>query len=313
MNSEDFDIDAGVADIADSMGFTSEEAEIEEDLETEEPEEKEVETEEPKEKESEEVKPEVEAKTAPASWSKEQHENWAKIPKEAQDYIELREKQMLDGFEQYKQSARYAQDVSKALEPFREDLKDTGLTEPQIIYNLMTHHQALTKGTLEQRQAAFLEIGIQTGLIPKEGQQLPDENQRQIQERLARIEAKEREIQQRYQDEEMQRIQKEVDAFASDPAHAYFEELADDIAILLRTGLDLQSAYDRAVWSNPVTRAKEMEKTTSSLLEKSKKEAEMAKKATSANVKSKTTSRRDSTPVGSWDDTMQSVIKQLRN
>jgi hypothetical protein len=226
--SEEFDIDAGVADIAESMGFdTNEDEENEEGIEGKETESEETDEESESEEKSEEDTKEPEAKAAPASWAKEQHENWSKIPKEAQDYIETREKQMLDGIEQYKEGARYAQEVSRALDPFRNDLKELGIPEPQVIYNLMTHHQALTKGTLEQRQQAFLTIGMETGIIPKEGQTLPDKHTQELEQRLARIEQQERQIQERYEQEELQRITRTVDAFAADPKNKYFNELAD--------------------------------------------------------------------------------------
>jgi len=311
--SEEFDIDAGVADIAESMGFEShdddeEEVEQEEALETEQEEALETEPEEALEPE-----PEVQAKSPPSSWTKEQHENWGKIPKEAQDYIELREKQMLDGIEQYKEGYRFAHELSSALEPFAADLREIGLPPQQVVYNLMTHHHALTKGSMEDRQQAFLTIGMETGLIPKEGQQLPDVPTRQLQERLDRIEQKEKELQSRYQQDEMAKITAEVETFAADPKNKYFDELGDDIAMLLKAGNDLQTAYDKAVWANPITRAKELERERQELIAKNKKEAESAKKATSVNIKSKTTQRRDTTPTGSWDDTMNEVIRNIRS
>jgi hypothetical protein len=308
--SEEFDIDAGVADIADSLGFEEVEEEIEETESTEEAELEEKESEENPEEETKET----EAKSAPASWSKDQHENWSKIPKEAQDYIETREKQMLDGIEQYKEGHRYAQEVDRALQPFREDIISLGIPEPQVIYNLMTHHQALTKGSLEQRQEAFLRIGMESGIIPKEGQTLPDKHTQELEQRLSRIEQQEREIQSRYENEELQRVTQTVEAFASDPKNQYFNELADDIAILLRTGLDLQTAYDKAVWANPTTRSKELEKERASVIEKNKKEAEIAKKATSTNIKSsRSNGRKETEKLGSWDDTMNDIIKSLRS
>jgi hypothetical protein len=327
--SEEFDINAGVAEIAESMGFnddqniddTEENEGVSKDTEKVGQDSSDAEKEESESAQNADDKDESERKqedeilkSAPASWAKDQHENWSKIPKEAQDYIETREKQMLDGIEQYKEGHRYAQEVDRALQPFREDIKSLGIPEPQVIYNLMTHHQALTKGSLEQRQEAFLRIGMESGIIPKEGQTLPDKHTQELEQRLSRIEQQEREIQSRYENEELQRITQTVDSFASDPKNQYFNELADDIAILLRTGLDLQTAYDKAVWANPATRAKELEKERASVIEKNKKEAEIAKKATSTNIKSsRSNGRKEAEKLGSWDDTMNDVIKSLRS
>jgi len=50
----------------------------------------------------------------------------------------------------------------------------------------------------------------------------------------------------------------EVNAFASDPAHPFFDEVADDIVAFVRAGDSLSKAYEKAVWANPVTREKEI-------------------------------------------------------
>src|SRR5689334_813713 len=38
-------------------------------------------------------------RSAPKSWAKEQHEHWSRLDPKVQEYIELREKQMLDGLD----------------------------------------------------------------------------------------------------------------------------------------------------------------------------------------------------------------------
>lgn len=60
------------------------------------------------------------------------------------------------------------------------------------------------------------------------------------------------------QADEMAKVSKIVDDFAKDPAHPYFDELADEIAVQIKAGKELQEAYDTAVWANPVTRQKEL-------------------------------------------------------
>ena len=58
--------------------------------------------------------------------------------------------------------------------------------------------------------------------------------------------------------EERARIEIEVNAFAADPEHPYFDELSDEIVAILKTGASLAEAYEKAVWANPVTREKEI-------------------------------------------------------
>jgi len=300
----DFDLDAGVDSVAEGLGFNEDSEQNIDDnepLENEEQEEGDL--------ENEEQPLETQAKQPPASWSKEQHETWAKMPKEAQDYVELREKQMLDGIEQYKQGHQYAESLNQAFEPFRNIINEFGLPDEQIVYNLLSHHAALTQGSLEQRQQALLQIGMATGIIPQDGKQAPPVNpiEQDLKLRLERIEKMEKQ-------RELDKITETVAKFASDPKNEYFDELADDVTKFLKIGDDLQTAYDKAVWANPVTRAKEMAKTTVVTNDQTKK-IEAAKRASSVNIKSAKTSNssRTKTPTGSWEDTMREELNRINN
>jgi hypothetical protein len=96
-----------------------------------------------------------------------------------------------------------------------------------------------------------------------------------------------------------ERVSRDVEAFASNPDHAYFDEVADDIAVMIQGGYDLETAYGKAVWANPVTRQKEIARLQTeqeaTLREKAKTTVDAAKKAASLNVKARDTSR---TPTG---------------
>ena len=316
-DDNDFDMDAGVADIAESMGFSTDGDDyINDDIDEggeDELQEQETETTE----EVEETETDPTTKQPPSSWSKEQHDNWQKIPKEAQEYVELREKQMLDGIEQYKQGHHQALEMQRVIEPFRGSLQKHGISETQAIQNLFTHHIALTEGTTEARQAAFVALGQNLGIIPNEGQPPIDQRTQELQQRLERIERQEQQRAQQAQAQSYSKIEQEVNAFAADPKNEYFDEVADDVVTLLKTGIDLQSAYEKAVWANPITRAKELSKSvaeqTKALSAKSQQQAKAAKKATSSNVRPLNSSRQSNEPAQSWDDTMQETLAKIKN
>lgn len=325
-NESTFDIDSGVADIADGLGFDRVENDdvIDDEIEAGEGDEEQVEddkankAEAKKEGETEQTEPT--AKPPPQSWAKEKHEAWAKIPDDAKEYIELREKQMLDGIEQYKQGHQYANAFAQALEPFRQDIASTGVDEITAVKALLTHHRALTNGTIEQRQKALLEIGYASGIIPKEGQTAADLERQQLQMQLYQRDMLEQQRQQQYIAQQQQQIAQNVTAFAADPAHEYFDEVADDIVALLQAGYDLNAAYEKAVWANPVTRTKEMAKTQQAQqqaealkAEKAKAEALKARQAASTNVRpANGRGRAPAQPSGSWEDTMQETLQRIK-
>jgi hypothetical protein len=115
------------------------------------------------------------------------------------------------------------------------------------------------------------------------------------------------------------RVTQEVEAFAMDAkAHPYFNEVADDITVLLKGGVatSLQDAYDRAVRMNPVTYAKEVAVAQQAEVAKQQENARLnalkAKTAASSNVRSRETKRTPTEPVGTIEDTIRETVRQQR-
>jgi hypothetical protein len=297
----DLDFDSMAAEMADDMGIAGDD-EASDDLDLDiAPDETETETEEGQEETAEETEQPADDRAAPKSWAQEQHEVWKGLPDAAKDYIELREKQMLDGIEQYKSGHEYASWIDQAIRPYHSLIQEAGVNEAQAIMNLFEHHKAITQGSLEQRQQAFIKIGQMTGLIPQEGQNQPDPMVSQLQQEINAIKAKESEREQSYRQQVTDRINREVAEFAA--KSPYFNELEDDISKLISAGYDLQAAYEKAVWANPATRAKEMARLETEKKQSAKQEADLARKRTSANIKG-TTSKGNSSamPKGAMFD-----------
>ena len=312
--SEEFDIDAGVDEIAADMGWESTDEStdfIEENEEVTD----EVQETETAEEVTEETQ-EVQAKAPPASWAKDKHEIWANLPPEAQDYYEQREKQMLDGLEQYKQGYQFASEIQRTIEPFQGMLEQFGVNPTEAIGNLFQWNQALQNGTLEQRQQAFIALGNNLGIIPQEGQPQIDPRTQELQARVARMEAQERQREQQAYQQNYQKVESEVAVFAADPKNEHFDTVADDVIAILKTGATLQDAYEKAVWANPVTRAIEQQKLVDARLKETMKKsttaAQQAKRATSANVRPMQSAKAASDPVGSWEDTMAETLASLK-
>jgi len=311
---EDFDIDAGVDAIASDMGWESEEADTEI---IDEPEEEIDELQEAETETAEEVDvPEVTAKSPPASWAKDKHDLWSTLSADVQEYIEMREKQAADGMNGFKEAREYSNAIQQTIAPFREMLQTHGVNEVEAIGNLFQWNQALQSGTLEQRQQALIALGNDLGLIPREGQPQVDPRTQELQQRLDRIERQEKQREQYTYRQNYQKVAAEVEAFAADPAHEHFEDVADDVILLLKTGIDLKDAYDKAVWANPITRAKEqarlLESETKKLAGKNTLEAKNAIKAKSTNVKPVRSNKASESPLGSMEDTMLETLKALR-
>jgi len=247
---------------------------------------------------------------APKSWRQDMHPYWSKMPKEAQQYYNEREKQMLDGMQQYKQ-------IQSVIEPFVPQLSQRGITPYDWMRGLAQAEVMLTTGSEEQRLKAYQKLGEQLGFTDPSAQQAPvDPLIKQLQERQEAIERGLQARQEAEMNEVKKKITSEIDAFAADKAHPYFDEVAEDIAVFIQSGMSLQDAYDRAVWANPVTRAKEQAAALTAHEAKLKENARLSslpkRKATSVNVRNADVARTPTEPVGSMEDTIKSKLREIR-
>lgn len=257
---------------------------------------------------------------APKSWAKDVHPIWEKIDPKGQDYIEKREKDFLDGLEQYKGAAHAGSEIQKVLAPYQPLLQSKGLDAPRAIDDMLGAYSRLTQGTIEQRQTALLTIAKNLQIpLPTAG----IEPTTPIDPRIQTLEQQFQEIrdaQTRQQQAALtaarEKASAEVNAFASDPKNALFDECHEDIVKFIKAGDSLQEAYDKAVWANPVTREKQKLSYFQTESEKAKERARLdalpKQKARGVNVNGKDTQRPPTDPLGSMDDTLRSTFKAIK-
>lgn len=259
----------------------------------------------------------------PKSWAKETHAHWATLKPEVQEYIHKRETQFLDGLEQYKGAAQYAKTIDSVIAPYRQVLASQKLQEPQAIASLMRAHVALTTGSPESRRAAFEQLAKNMGYSTENGAiqapPPPTPTELELQRRLDALDSER--AQQR--EAEQARLRAETDAlvetFAADPAHTYFNEVAPDMRRFVADGMDLDAAYDAAVWSNPVTRAKQIAALETQWKAEYDKDAKTriaaARRGTSSNVRAVESQRAPTEPKGKFLSTsaMQADLAAIKS
>jgi len=251
----------------------------------------------------------------PKSWKKEMHEYWTKLDPTVQGYFVEREEQLLNGFKQFSP-------IRDALQPHLDYLNQQNIQAPYAIDSLLKAHRLLTEGPIEQRRAYYKQLGENLKIVEQaqqdgQGQQPIDPTVQAMQHKLASLEAVLQDRAQRELEEARTTVRKEVDAFAADTkAHPYFEEVATDIANFVSLGMPLQDAYDKAVWANPSTRQKEQARLLTEHEAKLKENARLAalpkKKAAGVNVKSSGDGVAPTEPLGTLDDTIRSVHREIR-
>lgn len=267
-------------------------------------------------------------RAAPKAWAKEQHERWGKLDKETQDYIEHRERQMLDGLTSYSEGAKSWKALNEVTAPYADLIRSQGLDIPRATQFLLEAHRQLSQGG-DAGQAYLVKVAKSYGLDLAKAASLVTANAdepasvKELRERTERLEReRHEEMSQRHHAARTQ-VAKTVTSFADEknekgePKHPYFDECAEDIVALINAGHTLEAAYEKAVFANPVTRAKELARlqteSDAALRAKAKAEAEAAKRGSKTNVNSKDTRRAPTAPsTGKWEDTLAETYQEIK-
>lgn len=255
----------------------------------------------------------------PKTWRPEAAAKFATLPPEVQQEVLKREEDIFNGLESYKADASIGKALKGVVQPYLQVFQSQGLDPMQQVSGLMRAHVALSTGTPEQKQQFFQHLAKEYGVDLGAEAPYVDPQVAGLQKQLSDLQSRLNGREQHEAEQARSKLQAEIDSFASDPAHQYFDEVANDIAGLLRSGAakDLKDAYDKAIWANPITRAKEQARLTADAATKAKAEAaeraKQARKATGANVKSSAKAASGTAPLGSIDDTLNAALATIKS
>lgn len=269
---------------------------------------------------------EVQAIGAPDTWTKEALAEWASVPPRVQQEITKREQDFLNGIQMYKSGAELGQRYESVVEPYRPILAAENIDPVQLFQSFAANHYLLSRGTPEQKinlAASMIHgYGIDlNALISHIGEQRitpPNPEVESLRRELQELKSFQARQTQSEQEAIAARLGAEIEAFSKDPAHPYFDEVADDITKLFesRQATTLAEAYEKAVWQNPSTRQKELDRITSekTSLETAAEKERQAKvsRALAAEVSTTTKSRNGAEPVGSLDDTLSETMSRIK-
>lgn len=279
-------------------------------------------------KSEEETSAAVQAVGAPSTWTKEAIEKWATIDPTVQKEILKREDDMFKGIEQYKTAADIGMQYSKVVEPYAPILAAENIDPVGLFQSFAANHYLLTRGTTQQKVelAATMLQGYEIPLadllnyIADQGEenfQTPSPEVLALRKELGEVKSLITSSQTAAQSAAQRQIDAEIEAFANDPAHPYFNELADDISKLFGAGLasTLTEAYEKALYANPTTRQKELDRLNTEAKLTAEAEAKKQKRtnSTAADVVLTPKSRDGTVPLGSIDDTLEATMAAIQS
>ena len=258
---------------------------------------------------------------APKSWAKDKHEIWKTMSPEAKEVYRIREKQMLDGLEQYKEHNDSGRRFKEVMSPYKDYLRQQNVDEVKAIEYLMSAQYRLSTGDPQTKLTMIKDLARASGLdldqiYGKSGETQSNSALEPLLNEIKSIKSEQNAWKQAEFNKTRQQVQSAVEKFASDPKNVYFDECADHIAKFIQQGDKLEDAYEKAVWANPVTRAKELARIQTESVEKLKPklkdEANRARKASGSNVRSRDTGRTPTEPLGTMEDTMRETLAKIK-
>ncbi len=268
---------------------------------------------------------EVQETGAPKTWTKEALETWATVPPRAQQEILKREEDFMKGIQGYKALADVGNAYNQVVAPYAPVLAAENIDPVQMFQSFAANHYLLTRGTPEQKieLAASMLSGYNIPLpdllnyMADNIGEPADPKIAQLEKELAEIKSGITSQQSAVSEARGKEIAAEIEAFAADPAHPYFDEVADHIQRLFASGAvsTLQDAYDTAVFANPALRQKEIDRLTaertSTLSAEEQKRRDKVAKSTADTVTLTPKSRDGTVLVGSIDDTLSETMAQI--
>ena len=278
-----------------------------------------------------EAKPEGEKPAAPtpqplkvpASWRPEAKAEFDKLPDVVKAEVIKREEDILRGIGQYRAAADFGTALGNAMKPFEQAMRQHNIDPVRHVGELFDIHQRLALGSPEVKQATLMSLArnfnIQLPSASPASEDSPwvDPEVKDLRTQIQQLQSlhtqlvdqqarQERDRTQAQQMQVRQQLSQELNTFASDPEHAFFDEEADHMAVLIQSGRapSLKQAYELALRMSPA--AQEKENLRIAAKEASKKQGAnaaaaakttAARNATGVNVKSKAAAVAGAKPV----------------
>ena len=215
-----------------------------------------------------ETEPQKSKYSAPVGWSDEAKTQFAELPEPLQEAIHSREHQIASTMESVSRERKLAQTFLKVVEPFRGLMAAEGLNDPlRAVQGLMTTTAQLAMGSPEAKARKIAELvghyGIDIEMLDKAlNNQLPEnpeqtKMQSYVDQRLGGIENYIRNLEASRKQSSAQSIQQDIESFAADPKHEFFDKvrftMADllDLAAQRGQAMTMDEAYNRACAADP--------------------------------------------------------------
>lgn len=222
---------------------------------------------------------------APTRWSAEDKAVFSALPREAQDLVLKRERDVESHLskrtqELSEQGKRFSS-LEEVIGPRRQSLVLEYGSEANALNTLFALSDMASKDPAGFINYFAQQRGIDLGSLHQEDQDSSDPEINALRQELAQLRGTLTQSQQLQAQEERNQLIAQIEAFKTEandkgePLRPHFEAVRQHMSALVNVNPDLtlQDAYDQAVWANPETRKQIQESQTKAAEERRKAEA----------------------------------------
>lgn len=258
---------------------------------------------------------------APQSWSAAAKAEWAKAPDNIRAEVLKREQDMHQALTRHDGELNLGRQMKEVVTPYLATIQAEGGTPVTAVASLLNTAHILRTGTPEQKRAIIINTAKQFNIdIASQEEEYVDPTIAQLQREIAQLRelANPQVIENRLRERfEGDRVQSDISAFASDPAHVHFETVKPLMASILNAGQakDLKEAYDMACMANPQVRSTLEAAKAAELEAKRKQEIANKKRAASSITGSPAVSSNSkvTNPKSTVEDDLRAVMDELES
>jgi hypothetical protein len=190
----------------------------------------------------------------PASWTPASKAKFATLDPDIQKEILKRETDVEKGFRERSLREKAYEPLEQLIAPRRAQWAAQGMDEASAIKTLLAAQDLLEQDPRKGLEFLARSYGVSLNTAqphqgqPRQAQPAPDSHPE-----IAALKQQLQVLQTQIQTAQTAPIVSQIEAFQNDPANLYFENVRDDMAVLLNNGKasDLKEAYEMACWMRP--------------------------------------------------------------
>lgn len=190
---------------------------------------------------------------APASWSPAAKASFDRLPPEVQQAVAKREQEIDHGLRRKSEEVKRYEPLEQLIAPRRALWAAQGMDEASAIKTLLAAQDLLERDPKQGLEFLARSYGVNLNTAQPQGQPYQAQPARDSHPEIAALKQQLQVLQSQVQTAQTAPIVSQIDAFQNDPANLYFENVRDDMAVLLHNGKasDLKEAYEMACWMRP--------------------------------------------------------------